>query len=176
MPGWKSASFRRQAGSQGSRPLLMWSFPQAERSMLIWPSDSVCRVEGGYQQPLLITVTVSRTCCVQTSTRCLSTPNNNKKEVGGGGAVCGLDDNWAIVCASGRNNFSGTGHGSEQWTVWAFTGEVRLNRQWCALHLWHCWEKKRYETQAGHWVRTNNLLCGEQKYLGKTSRTIWCLN
>lgn len=79
----------------------------------------------------------------------------------------GLADNWVVACASGRNNFSGTDHGSGQWTVWAFIGDVRLNRQWCALHLWHCGEKNDIkhgqdteEEQTTHCVESRSTLEG----------------
>lgn len=137
----------RRAACPAPRMMPMRLFSaRREGTVLIWSRNSTCKVEGGYRRLLLVTLAESRHVPygVRNTMRQLFTPNGPFNNKGKKKGVDGLDDNWAVVCASGRNNFSGTDHGSGQWTVWAFAGEVRLNRQWCVLYLWHCWEKKWY--------------------------------
>lgn len=149
--------------------LLLWSFPHIERDPYLSDAAAQCaKLKVVSSSHSSSRITESWVCCIwcTKNTHRLFTPNgpfNNKKK----GGEEGLADNWVVACASGRNNFSGTDHGSGQWTVWAFIGDVRLNRQWCALHLWHCGEKNDIkhgqdteEEQTTHCVESRSTLEG----------------
>lgn len=57
---------RRWAISLGSRMMLMRFFSaRREGTVLIWSSNSMCKVEGGYQRSLLVVLTESQTCLVR---------------------------------------------------------------------------------------------------------------
>lgn len=140
----ESLHCQRQVGSQGSRMLMLWSFPHVERNPYL--SEQQLSVQNWRWLPAATPHHAHRGLSMVNKNTQTDFSLQMDRSITKKGGEDRLADNWAVACASGRNNFSGTDHGSGQWTVWAFIGDIRLNRQWCALHLWHCGEKNVLST------------------------------